>query len=340
MYVYFPVIRWKQGERDALRNLPTEIKMRIVPIIEFPYGCDCTDKKFTEFTKTVGTDWGPYPFYIDLSTVDYADTSRHETHPAFGLLKDLYDSDLFAMPIIRLDVEQDLFDAFRLARTHMYFQHVGLRITRDADDSALQDAMDTLEKLGIEPTLADLIIDLGDVSTGHLPSTQRILRDIANQFGNSYRRRILVSGAIPQELDIERDSEDFLPRHDWQLWLEIHQKHELSDIMFGDYVTVPVNFVEIQYLGAPKAKYTLENKWFVQKGHRPRGRDDQRQVQARKIIEKNFFRGEQYSFGDQRISDCASGRWGPGNATNWVTNDVNQHITYVVSQVSSILGGL
>ncbi len=30
--------------------------------------------------------------------------------------------------------------------------------------------------------------------------------------------------------------------------------------------------------------------------------------------------------------------WNPENATNWVTTDVNQHITFVVSQVSSILG--
>jgi len=68
----------------------------------------------------------------------------------------------------------------------------------------------------------------------------------------------------------------------------------------GDYTTVPAEFVEIPYPGAPKIKYTLDNEWFVIKGHRPRRRENQRQNQAATIVNAPFFRGAEHSFGELR----------------------------------------
>lgn len=339
MKVYFPVLRWKKGERDALANLKPEVKDVIVPIIEFPYGCDCFDKKFTEFYKTAANDWGTNrPFYIDLSTVDYTEAPPETEHPVLIFLKATYEANLDAIPILRLDIEPELLNIISKAYTDHLFHNIALRITEDEDDTAPDYATQMLNSLGIEKTSVDLIIDLRNVSDGHVQAKLRVLRDLAHQFGREYRKRILISGAIPRELEIETDGQSFLPRYEWLLWRQAIQKEDLSDLLFGDYTTVVVDFVEIPYLGAPKTKYTLTESWFVQKGHKPRGKDDQRQRQSQTVVNSNFFRGENSSFGEYRINQCASGSWGPGNATNWVTIDVNQHITFVVSQVSSILG--
>jgi len=70
--VYFPVLRWKLGERGALANLTDTTRDQITPIIEFPIDCDYEDRKLTDFCGSATNDWGiNRSFYLDLSSVNY-----------------------------------------------------------------------------------------------------------------------------------------------------------------------------------------------------------------------------------------------------------------------------
>lgn len=302
MAIYFPVLRWKLGERSALQNLAPAIKEQITPIIEFPFDCDYNDRKVTDFCITAVQDWGAgLPFYLDLSSVNFDGAPTGMSHPALVLFITAHQQHLLPIPVI--------------------------------------DVLEIIDTIGIRNTDIDLIIDLRDISKGAIQAKIRVLNVLVGQLGTSYRRTIVLSGAFPSELSnyVGTDDEELIPRHDWHLWIRAHRSPNLRHLLFGDYTTIPCEFREIPFQGAPKIKYTLENEWFVIKGHRSRRRDNQRQEQALVIVNKPFFRGAQHSFGETRIRQCADGNWGPGNPTNWVTNDINQHITFVVSQVSAIL---
>lgn len=339
--IYFPVLRWKQGEQGALANLSTVVKGQIAPIIEFPADCSCGDRRVTGFCATAVDDWGSgRPFYLDLSTIDYGGATEEDPHPALALLRAAHQQGLIPIPVINLAIDPDLLGAIRQAFTEGCFENAALRITEDEEETAADDALERMEDLGIQNEDVDLIIDLGDISNErHIRGIIRLVRDMVEQFGGAYRLTIVLGGAMPGQLgNIGTDSHVSIARHDWMLWSQLHRIHDLSHLFFGDYTTVAAEFVEFPYRGAPKIKYTLEDEWFVIKGHLPRARDTQRQDQSRAIADAPFFRGAHHSFGERRIRECADDIWGPGNATNWVTNDINQHITFVASQVSAILG--
>jgi hypothetical protein len=341
MTIYFPLLRWKQGERGALEKLIPAIKDQVNPIIEFPINCDYEDKKVTSFCKGAVDDWGVNrPFYLDLTAIDYDDAPIGNSHPALTLLRTAHQQQLIVIPVLNLDMDLDLLNAIQQAYSEGCYRNLAFRITEDEEDSANNDISQLINQFGIKNTNIDLIVDLRDISNGLVRPRIRILNSLIDQFGTDFRRTIVLSGAIPNDLGnyVGTDTNECIPRYDWKLWLQSHQIDNLKHLLFGDYVTISCEFREVKFQGAPKIKYTLDDEWFIIKGHRARQKDNQRQEQARDLIRSGFFRGKNNSFGELRIDQCANGIWGPGSAANWVTNDVNQHITFVTSQVSAILG--
>jgi len=338
--IYFPVLRWKLGERSALHNLSLDVKEQIAPIVEFPLDCDFNDRKYTDFCDTAIQDWGiNRPFYLDLNSVDFDNAPKGNNHPVLTLIRTAHEKQLIIIPVLNVGMEQDVFRAIQQAYKHRYFENIAIRITEDEEDTAPADVQRMLDDIGIRHRQVDLIIDLCDVSNVSIRAKIRGLHSLVNQFGKNYRRSIVISGAIPNQLDnyVVTDDEGHIPRHDWALWIQARRSDNLTHLLFGDYTTITCRFQEVPYQGAPKIKYTLNDQWFIIKGHRSRQRDNQRQEQSLVIASSPFFRGTQNSFGDMRIRQCSDGIWGPGNPTNWVTIDINQHITFVTFQVSAIL---
>lgn len=340
MAIYFPVIRWKQGERCAIANLSPTVKRQISPIIEFPIGCDYTDPKIRDFCETAISDWGiDQDFYLDLSAVDFTASPAEEEHPALSLFRTVHAQRLQTIPVINPNMDPDLFTAIQQAHNEGLFGSIAMRINENDDDLILAEVSDMISNFGLTRESVDLIIDLVDISSGAVQAKMRVLNTLISYFGTNFRNTIVLSGAIPSNLQeyVGTEEETELPRYDWQLWQRARSHPNTSHVLFGDYTTIPCEFREVPFQGAPKIKYTLDNSWFIIKGYRPRGRDKQRQQQSQRIINLDTYRGQNYSFGDRRIYECANGDWGPGNPTNWVTNDVSQHITYVTSQVSAAI---
>lgn len=341
MSIYYPVLRWKQGERTALQNLSANIKSQVCPIIEFPLDCEHDDKKVIDFCQRAVNNWGTeQPFYLDLSHIDYTNALAEDEHPALSIFRESDALGLLLIPVINTDADPELLSVIYQALGEDLFKNVALRINENDDDSSINDEIAQIYSSGVAPSRLDLIIDMLDVSSGAIQAKIRILSALINQIGCQHRDTIVISGSFPGRLDeyVGTDDSAFIPRYDWQLWNRARDSANLARIKFGDYTTIPCEFREVPFRGAPKIKYTRDNDWYVIKGHRQRGRDNQRQSQAQKIIGSEFYRGADYSLGDNRIHACANGDWGPGNPANWVAIDVSQHITYVVSQLSSTPG--
>ena len=165
MAIYFPVLRWKLGERKALANLDPAVKDHITPIIEFPLDCGYDDRKITDFCTTAIHDWGVNRlFYLDLSCVDYDDAPTGINHPALGLLRTAHQHQLVPIPIFNVNMDPDLFGAIQQAYVAGFFRNMALRITDNEEDTAAADALEMMRELGIRNADVDLIIDLCNVS--------------------------------------------------------------------------------------------------------------------------------------------------------------------------------
>lgn len=330
MAIYFPVLRWKMGERHALRHLSPAIKSQIAPILEFPPNCEMGDKKIRSFCADAVKEWGTgRPFYLDISYIDSLGFS------SLDILRDAYQQQLVCIPTYNTEFGGNALNVVLKALTGGYCFNIAFRVTENVSSGQIESFNQALRASSIRKGQVDLIVDMRDLSSGSIRAKVRLLESLIRDLGNSYRQSILVGGAFTQE-QIRTDSHGFVSRYDWELWKYARLMPGLGNLLYGDYATVVCEFRESRYLGAPKVKYTTEDGWFCIKGHKARGRDDQRIRQAAAIAAESFYRGDQYSHGDQQIHLIATGRQSQGNATTWVTNDINQHITFVVSQVSAI----
>ena len=75
---YVPILRWKRGEKIALRHLQPADRAIVTPLIElvptnFKLGQDGSDTPAMALereAKEIKKNWGPAPFYIDFDHVE------------------------------------------------------------------------------------------------------------------------------------------------------------------------------------------------------------------------------------------------------------------------------
>lgn len=95
----------------------------------------------------------------------------------------------------------------------------------------------------------------------------------------------------------------------------------------------------MRYGVLPKARYTLEDQYWILKGAKDRRTN--RWIRGAKDLAEDIFKsthyfGESFSFGNLEIKERALQIKGPGNSTNWVTIAANHHIAVVLEQLSKM----
>lgn len=174
---------------------------------------------------------------------------------------------------------------------------------------------------------------------------------------SEWRSFIIASGAFPQNLTkCKLDEPNFLPRFDWQNWLQYgKEKGLVRSPTFADYtIRNPIFDEASQYLNStPSIKYTLDNDWLILKGKMHRY--EHYLANAKLLVEDmtDTFRGEKFSWGDKNIADKAryyhqyvkdvkSGKIengkapGAGRNTDWIAWGINHHVIVVLNQIANL----
>jgi hypothetical protein len=331
MELYFPVLRWKQGEREALRNLSQPVLDKIVPIIEFPQNCVPNDRKITTFPQSALSDLGTdKSFYLDISYIDECGISSAR------LLDDIFTRGLQCIPVHNLQNGRGSLATIIQLFTGRKCRSFAIRVSDNVSDAEIDYTLATLQQYGIAHEELDLILDMRDLCNGAVQAKLRMMRMLTQRLGTAYHRSIVLAGSFTKDA-IQSNSQGWVNRYDWALWKETRQSSDLAHVWFGDYTTVICEFRDSEYRGAPSIKYTTDDHWFVMKGNLRERQHPQRIAQSSTVVSAPFYRRQPFSFGDLRIGQCATGVWGPGSTSNWVAIDVSQHIAFAVSQVSAIL---
>jgi hypothetical protein len=198
---------------------------------------------------------------------------------------------------------------------------------------------DVSKQIAIDTNKIILIIDLEDISDKTVVQCEADFKSIYNKINADFAEVIFLSGALSIPSDFGKNTSDYFERTDWLGWKKLKNKSKYENLQFGDYGIDSAKFVDVPYPGAPKIKYTFEDKWIVFKGVKPKGgvprNYDQYKEMSKQLVKLEGWRIPT-CYGEKMIADCAKGDKEVGSPTKWVEIGLNQHISFVVSQLDAI----
>ncbi len=352
---YVPALRWRQAEYQALKRLGQTVKDQIVPLITIPdveYDFEQQEPKRTvdehvrPFITRYQEKWGQRPAWIALNEAianGRMDDGSHVFDYVFSGLR-LHDAQ--AVPALPLAADSATIAA------------VSTVVAHDRQGSAILVRLEDLMADGPEARVValakdlqvglkgiDLIIDLKAPNFEPYDSFATALIAYMPRLGDlmAFRKVVLVSTAIPETLaDISKGT-DAIPRHDWLFYQTLLKKLPggMRRPVYGDYTIVHPNFeAKDMRIVKPAGKiiYTREDMWGTRKGDSFRDNRDQMHSHCQAIVlDAGFdFRGQDYSWGDAYISDCAARRQSASNLGQWKKVAINHHITLVVEELANL----
>ena len=335
--VYVPALKWRQGEKLALKNLSDRLKGSIIPLIELVN--DEGDNP-EDLSKDLSACW---------NRTAYLDVHHRPQHFARTALNNVaeYNKNIDIIPVVRLDSPQIVIEGVKNV-AGMYDNGFALRIiaNQGIDFSLLsEDVRLMLERLAGSRSKVDLMVDFGYLE-GKIQTYRATLENIADSISfNDWRRVIVVAGNFPPSLQGFRPNEEnLLKRSELELW----QKNKVTrgrELIYSDYTIRCPDNVAKGLRGSKSVRYTLENDFQVFRGTRE-DKPFKYLVHAMNI--KDLYSGiypEGYCWGDEMIAEKANqleecfkdgadpevyGGFSPGNSTNWVALSINHHMTVVL----------
>jgi len=350
---YVPVIRWKAGEQWALRELRPETRRQMTPLLELMPN-NFEEKKLAKahgiegrmsgLSDEIVKSWGRSPFFIDMSHVESRLASPSRPHPLRLLGNGLRMRALKGIPVTGINRSNGQKDAAREVAAELGCG-IAVRIYGEEINASLSAFIARLlDRLGMTPSEIHLIVDQ-QLLNGSAPAVAAVLGRIPDL--TAWSSVTFLSGAFPQDLSkIEKNTQEELPRTEWLRWKKYAEsQHGASRVpTFGDYTVQHALYREPPpgFNASASIRYTAESYWVIMRGEGVRNDDgpgyDGYLGNAMLLIDRDEFRGPDFSAGDRYIRDMSRQSDKPGNPQTWIRAAINHHITLVVRQVASLTG--
>ncbi len=339
---YVPVIKAKPNDLSALKTLSALAKARVFPLIESPIlvSGGSLETRAVDAAHAAAKFLPDLPFYFDPLGIESSDRQllAYQT---------LLETDAIFVPTFGLARQQ-----MPLKALSTLVSGVNGRFAVRLEIADLDDADNTWDNITnlvstFDVSSADVTIFLDFAQIGGKDLDQ--LKDLALDFLACQPRALagltivlLGSSALHTVSDVPLDGNIDVARRELSLWGRL--SFELADsraVSFGDYGIVDPSFV---FAGGPsgnanaKIRYTRGASTTYFRGHglyNP-NRFPQYHSLAQRVVESPVYMGENFSFGDKRISACAAHECGPGNLATWVRTDMNHHIEYTAAQIARL----
>lgn len=346
---YLPVLKWRQGEYQALMRLKPHVKDAVLPLIVVPpVEYDFEEKRpkktvqehIEPFAKRYGAKWGKRNSLIDLHESLESATMDSGSLVISHIFDSLRSASLNAVPVVKISHSNNHLSAIK-SIVSVDNKGVAIRVKlHQLMSPALDgDIRKLVAYLGLNYQNVDLVIDL------EVPQSFEPYAAFAKALSAAIKRisritdfRSFTIAGMSLNLSEIRKPGDEPTRHEWLLYQQLLK--ELSGIRkpaFGDYTIETPEFIsqDMRLLNpAGKIVYTTENTWLVPKGSSFRDNREQMIAHCKTIIESGHYTGKDYSSGDKRIYDTFHEIEGTGNQGTWKEVGVNHHITLVVDQLS------
>jgi hypothetical protein len=336
---YVPILKWKQGEKAALRNLNEEHKNQVVPLLEV---IDADEP--TKIIDERNTYFPNHPVYIDTHYIDGEDG-------AF-LISLIEQSSKITYPVLYPDDFPSFADnMFQLTDRVL----VRIPVPEEVDGESYEEIFQSINSWSKDKDIIiDIMLDLYLIEKRSEASIKLLeLKNVIRTYildNDNFSDIIIASTSFPENLSSMTSGEDlYIDRYEINVFEKIILFADFKKIkdrfIFSDYgvtrfTDTEIDFSKLKYGVLPKARYTLRDKYWVLKGKKDTKTRQwvrsQAQI-ARDIYKSPQYYGENFSFGDLDIKERALGIKGPGNNKDWVTIASNHHIAVVMEELSTLL---
>ncbi|MCW0220855.1 MAG: beta family protein [Prosthecobacter sp.] len=349
--LYVPIMAAKKGEFDALKNLPSSIVERVLPLLELPVKSDrkTVEESIVSTAVQVGKVWGKRRAFLDISKWSAGARTENGVHVFEFAIAQFARNNVAVSPVVGYDRWGD--PVYRQALVNIRTIHSitpCLRLDREAiqddmlDPDYFQERIaDILNVLNLGAENFFVVLDHGDVSNSAVPD---LIEATENAIGVLRRLGfgvvIVAGGSMPSSIDKAvgcRDEVGCIHRVEMLAWKAIFSQSADCSIVFGDYTIRSPHAADgvIAPDANAKIRYTIENQYFVVRGHSKKldSLGAQHQVLARKLIASAHYMQPSFSWADSELFNCSLGAKTIGSATTMISIDGNHHICAIVVEV-------
>lgn len=354
---YVPILRWKEAERGALSHLEDKDSISLTPLIELvpdhfiQENTKGHSKKLNSNSVTnkvagqIFQSWGERPFFIDLWNLPKDIFSQGTNHPLVMLGQCASNLNLSLIPVTGIERDENYKLAVRTVLT-LFKLGVCLRLTlADIKRPGLGQALnEVLSFLSLTPEETDLLVDFQiidqsaptfDILSSLIPNMQR------------WRNFIVTSGAFPKDLSgLKKNQQHTIPRLDWTTWRDQATVPSNANRLptYSDYTIQHSRYSrragQLRY--SASIRYTSDDCWIIMRGENVFNREGpgfrQYPDWAILLCDLSEYCGETYSSGDKYIKEMSLQSTKTGGASEWLQAGINHHMTFVVRQISTLLG--
>ncbi|WP_121118401.1 beta family protein [Croceibacterium ferulae] len=355
--IYLPQLKWKAGERRALKSVSSARSGRVLPAFKIPpagsFDPDqqrvlTTVEYLHSFGRQLADCWDRRLAFIDAELID---DQRHSAvvtdHPLTALIERARLAGANAAPV------------FGLRNSAAYYQAVQRYAERNpAAPACFRLELGEIESVSSAETLTQfasqlslttqsviLLLDGGplEISDGedftHLLSAQ-VARLIAP---NTWARVFWSATSFPEKPRLKAGMDGQFSRADWKLYQAILANSAEFPIvpMFSDYaLEYPSAYAPFN--GAPSAhlRYSCPEYYHIFKGPSVRKERGYKAIfeVAERLVASDAFSGVGFSSGDAFIHQLADGMGRTGDAAAWRWSATDHHFTLVIDQLAKAMG--
>lgn len=338
-FIYTPILRWKQGEQKALKNVAVHDRSLMLPIVDVQaLESGSSPKLQAQLIDAAGTT---HPVGIDLTSAyrgivplqalaNLTTKLRAAGVQAWPVVHAMHA--LATMPTLAALAEQDVV-IVRAFPEHMTLADL-LQV--------LQALKKVMGKGGRIYVLLDLY-SLGDVdANGKAASLASYVNGIKAVV--PAQMISIAGGSFPMTLTgLKPGVNNFLPRKELDIWKAVRTIAGCEEVLFGDYaVTNPAPLEEIDPTRMnPSAaiRYTQKNHWWLLRGSgvRTPGKGGMGQYNGlcKLLIANSRYSGATFSFGDDGYYAYAQPGASSGNLTSWRRDATSHHLVFTVRQLAT-----
>lgn len=335
MTSYTPILRWKRGERTALRNLTQAGRVDVKPLIILgaehysPRSATAT-RPAMNAAEALAADvlsyWGTEPFYLDVSRLPVQVGGQHA---------------LVAISQACRAAGLQMLPAFTLAGPAHYLAAVALVVAIDGRGAALRVDLQEFATaalwaggIGLAVQQIHLIADFGSNVANVAALGHALVQTFISLHQAGAWASVTVAGcSLPENFTGFAQGQHLIPRHEWGVWHMLAPAVAAYNVGYGDYATVAPSAPPpgIAWGFPINVKYTVDTDFLVCRGVKTTGpaamdMDVQLRGHANSVVAYGPRKPISNCWGDTRINQIAAGIEGPGNLEKWVQISVNRHI--------------
>jgi hypothetical protein len=343
---YFPAVKARAGELQALSHLDAAARSRVTPIIDIPVDEDTdvqtVSAEIEKLVRSLPNTWDNVNrLIVNASGTDgIVDPVGREV---VGQMHDDLRGTVLATPTVGLSSSP----GYRAEVSRIVsLDGLGVCVRVVSDDlgslpTLQSDLVGLLIDLGVVESDADLVIDLGHIEANTVNVFVSLFSALVANLTKlaNWHSFVLLSGAFPANLNnVVTGRPSSIPRLDAALWSRVVSASPARLPSYGDYgVSHPMIPTVLGFRSSANLRYTGDDSWTVLKAPFRASNQGFFAICATLAgMTPSPLRPAGYSWGDQHVHRCSIPTGGPGAGREWKAWSTSHHLATVLDRLATV----